>query len=156
MKTQVENDGSGLLMFRSGRLSYQRADREVWAFDLGAVRLIGEHTTDHGPYVDDYHVYFAVGRPAQFYEAPMYAGSDLMETLSHPLGSTVIYGLCNRTDFASRVIWPPELEGLDLFDFKPTRRKAGPVNWLLDRVFPLITRELTEDVRRFLDCEGAA
>src|SRR5688500_1399372 len=81
----------------------------------------GGRTT--GP-ADDYFFCFATG-PAMWREASFYAeGRDeFLRALGAKLGAPLEAGLCNSTDFASRVLWPPSLAGQPMFRFEATPPK---------------------------------
>jgi hypothetical protein len=141
---------SGLLNLTEGILSYSIDGKEVWSLQVEDLRLIGEHTTDHGPFVDDYFLMFVAGDPARVCTAPMYAGPSLFTELSAYMGADLVCGLAHRTDFASRVVWPVEMEGRPLLSHAPVRRGRGLLNRLMDRLFPLVSEEFTDDVNAHL------
>jgi len=63
----------------------------------------------------------------------------------------IVAGLAGSTDFASRVLWPAPLAGAALFDHAPLPRGRGMWRQLQDWFLPRIGRELTAEVRGFLD-----
>src|SRR5258705_1180436 len=93
----------GSLTIQGGTLYFARAGAEIWSLSIASLLLIGEHTTDHGPWLADYFYVFVAGVPPCHYEAPMYANPEILRDLGSILGSTLVPGLNNRTDFASRV-----------------------------------------------------
>jgi hypothetical protein len=86
-----------------------------WRIGLSELACVGEYTTAHGPWADDYFVVFAT-KNGLYYEAAVYSGVEkVLEALSAALGSALKLGLIQSTEFSSRVAWPPELEGRPLF-----------------------------------------
>ena len=145
----------GSLTIQGGTLYYSHAGAEVWSLPVDSLVLIGEHTTDHGPWFADYFYVFVGGVPLCRYEAPMYANPEILRDLSSMLASTLVPGLANRTDFASRVIWPPQLAEQPLFEYQPSPR-GGLWGLVADRVAPLIASTWSPTVRQFLDSGSAA
>jgi hypothetical protein len=142
------------LAIKDGEIYYEIDRSLVWSFALNELWLIAERTTDHGPYLDDYFHVFAAGRPALWYEAPVYANPHLLDELSSLLGFTREVGLANRTDFASVVVWPKKLEGRPLFDHSPEIRGKGVLNRLKDRMMPLIHMETTQEVLQYVKSQA--
>ncbi|HPF39597.1 MAG TPA: hypothetical protein P5081_16725 [Phycisphaerae bacterium] len=89
-----------------------------WRIPLDAVRIIGELTSPHGPFADDYFFCFAEAAGG-WYEASCYAeGRDaFLHALGERLGARLEPGLSGSTDFASRILWPEPLAGRPMFDF---------------------------------------
>jgi hypothetical protein len=85
----------------------------------------------------------------------MYANPEILRDLGSMLGSTLVPGLNNRTDFASRVIWPPQLAEQPLFEYRPSPR-GGLWGLVADRVSPLIASTWSSSVRAFLESGSAA
>ncbi|MBN4072053.1 hypothetical protein JYT83_01395 [bacterium AH-315-F18] len=145
-----EPNHSGLLQVTSEHLNYSHGGEPVWNIPLDSIRLIGEYTTDHGPYLDDYFLIFASGSPPNYYEAPMYANSEIYQELQAALHDPMKAHLLARTDFSSAVIWPPSLAGRDLFRYTSTKRGTGLLSRVKDWALPLITSHLTDEVCTFL------
>lgn len=93
------------------------------------LQLIGESTNQDGPGADDYFFCFATG-PEMWYQASFYAeGRDVfLKSLGARLGGAIDSGLCQSTDFASRILWPVELVGQPMFQYEdmPHRGWAVP------------------------------
>jgi hypothetical protein len=88
-----------------------------WELSLSDVIVIGEATNQNGP-ADDYFFCFASG-PWMWHEASFYAQgrNEFLNALSRRLGVEMRLGLISSTDFASRVLWPPELAGKPMFKY---------------------------------------
>src|SRR5262245_31474857 len=109
---------SGRIWIAGGVIHYQWP-RGSWQLPVSQVKVIGEHTDDHGPYADDYHFVFLSA--SNLYEASFYAdGRDsFLAGLSDLLQFEISCGLTNSTDFRSRVMWPEDIAGQPFFDFVP-------------------------------------
>jgi hypothetical protein len=145
---------SGVLTFAARELIYAVGGQEAWRLGVDDLRLIAEYTNEDGPGLDDYFYVFAAGRPCLLYEAPMCAGSCVVDEVGAALGADVHSGLANSTTFNSRVIWPPTIANRPFLAYTPHRRRQGIWNRLKDRMVPLVDSELTEEVRAYL-FEGA-
>ena len=146
---------SGVLRVADGMLRYSCDGQDRWSLRVDAIRLIGEHTTDHGPFADDYFLVFVAGAPPERYSAPMYAQTTLITELSVYLGAQLELGLANRTDFASRVAWPEKMQDKALLTHEPIRRGTGPVNRVRDWLMPLVAEDFTDEVLDYLGVNGA-
>jgi hypothetical protein len=117
--------------------------------DLADLRLVGEWTDGSGP-ADDWFYVFAGDDPSRLFEAPVYAGVDLVAALSRELGEALEVGLAHSTEWASRVIWPAELAGRPLFHESVEPRAAGWFSSILDRLAPRKGVRLADEVAAFL------
>jgi hypothetical protein len=88
-----------------------------WDLHVVNIRIIGESTNQDGPAID-YFLCFATG-PDTWFEASFYAnGRDaVLSALGEKLGTQLDLHLCNSTDFANRVLWPPSLVGKPMFQY---------------------------------------
>jgi hypothetical protein len=145
-------DDKGRLALDAGAVWYTRAGKIVWTVPLHRLRVIGEYTTDGGPWFDDYFIVLVAANPFETLVAPVEAEGTLLADLSDRLGVVVSHGLANRPDFASRVLWPPELRDRPLFDFHQVPRSPSLWSRAKDVLSPLIDLEPTAEVRR---CAGA-
>src|SRR5690242_7935711 len=93
-----------------------------WSVAVPDIILIAEYTTNEGPMIDDYYLVFCFldGDRAMFATCPFYAtGREAaFGTLARMLGSPIQLGLAHSTDFSSRVLWPPHVEGQAYLTFK--------------------------------------
>jgi hypothetical protein len=127
-------------------LRYLRGPEQLWKLAIDELLLVAEYSTDQGPLLEDYFFVFAVGRPPAFFEAPVGANPRIMTALSDRLGHSLSSGLANSTQWKSRVIWPPQLEGRELFIRTAQPRSAGVLNELKDKLLPRFRAELASDV----------
>jgi hypothetical protein len=91
-----------------------------WELPVSAIRVIGEATTDHGPFLDDYFLCFATD-VAHWYEASFYAEGceTFLKSLANVVGSELEMKLVASTDYDSNVLWPPHLAGRKMFTCRP-------------------------------------
>jgi len=87
----------------------------LWSFPIAALVLIGEYTTNQGPYVDDYFVEFVTvesGKPF-FWKVSFYAEGveQSFVVLEKKLGEQLLLELYASTEWKSRVVWPPAESG---------------------------------------------
>jgi hypothetical protein len=120
------------------------AGRLVWEVPVVEVRVIGEYTTEAGPWADDYFVLF-VGKDGNWFEAPIEAVNleSVLGKLSERLKSPITLGLANSTSLRSHILWPPSLRGQELLSFRPARLR----NWLLRIFVQRVEYSLTQVVR---------
>jgi len=93
----------------------------IWSTPVQAVVVMAEYTNPYGPHLDDYFLVFIFNEQGQGYirEASFYsAGRDeLLSELSKRWNDDLRLGLCNSTDWKSRVIWPPQFASREDFTF---------------------------------------
>jgi len=108
-----------------GQLVY-RDGTPGWALPLRDLEAVGELTLERlGP---DHFVCFVSAGGAQWEGIPSGAlGMDeVLRRLEHDLGAPLRFGLANRLDFASRVMWPADLAERPLFALGAARRSWVP------------------------------
>jgi len=124
----------------------------IWELPISDIRVIGEVTTDCGPFVDDYFFCFATDAHA-WHEASFYAegGEEFLKRLATVLGCALKLRLVGSTDFDSYVLWPPHLAGRPMFSFKPVQ----PTTWIGRLIGPLQnTQWLSHEVQAELEGGG--
>ena len=81
------------------------------------VTIVGEYTTPSGPYFDD-HFLVIILRSGKMLEYPSQKSECAIPILENILGIKINFRLSNRTDAASRVLFPIAFAEHPLFDFK--------------------------------------
>jgi hypothetical protein len=106
-----------------------------WAVRIETVHLIGEYTKEEWPGLDDHFLCFA-SDDRVWLEASFYAeGRDeFLSQLGKALVQPLDLGLCGKTSFDSRLLWPPHLAGRPMFEFVP--------NWPRNRIARALCRLL--------------
>lgn len=141
----------GQLALDAESVTYTRNREIVWALPLHRLRVIGEYTNDNGPAFDDYFIVFVAAHPFELVIAPVEAEGSLLADMSDRLRCALSHTLTHRTDFASRILWPPELRDRPLFDFRKVARRPSTLSRVKDWLVPLIALEPTAEVRRYTD-----
>ena len=144
---------SGRIWIEEGVIRYE-SPNGGWQLLVSELKVMGEHTDNHGPYVDDY--FFVFLTVSHFYEASFYAeGRDkFLSELSDSLGAQISCGLSDSTDFQSRVMWPPDIEGPPFYDFVPMPKPKGVWAGLKHRLLPELTYHFTDIVKRKLKADS--
>jgi hypothetical protein len=98
----------------------------IWTIPVESLVILAEYTNSKGPFEDDYFLVFGYRENGQccFRQATFYSiGTEVvLAQLSVFLRDELRFGLCNSTDWKSRVIWPRQLvdqEYLTLTEMKP-------------------------------------
>ena len=88
--------------------------------------MIGEYTTDHGPFVDDWFLVFISRGLTCCHQPSMYAegNEQFCKALGEHLGTDVVHGLVASADFRSRLIWPEKLRDKPLLTFEAVQDQS--------------------------------
>ena len=129
-------------------------DRELWRAPIDEILLIAEYSTNEGWWGDDYYLNLWSFENGELLKATI--GDSVgnvdatFQALGQKLGAELQFGLMGKSEWASRVMWPPELAGHPYFTF----RKLKPASWrekLRHRFFgSTLEYFLTEEVQTFL------
>jgi hypothetical protein len=115
----------GRLDFCDRIIRYRIDGATIWELPVSDIRVIGEVTTDHGPFVDDYSFCFATDGDSWFQGSFYAEGSDeFLKSLASVLGCELALRLVGSTDYDSNVLWPPHLAGTPMFSFEPVQPKT--------------------------------
>lgn len=114
---------SGTITLENGILTYTNEPNGSWSTPLDEIGIIAEATNENGPFGDDYFLIFVSNKSPSWFEASFYASNreEFLKTLSSHFGTLFELKLTTSATFASRILWPPELKGEPLFEYK----KAG-------------------------------
>ena len=122
---------------------------------LAELKVLGEWANPHAPSASNWLLVFVAGAEEVF-EASAYATGyvDFMAEVGTLLGAKLIASLHGSADLGSRVLWPPELAGKDLFEFY---RQAPSGPW--QRVKGLLSlapmrHRLSREVAAYLEGKG--
>lgn len=99
---------------------YSCGGEAQWRVPLSAVEVIGEFTNESGPWGDDYFLSLVADEGSTWFEASFYAegANESLVLLGAGLGENLQWSLCNSTGFRSLVMWPPQLAGRPMFEFR--------------------------------------
>lgn len=94
-----------------------------WSVPMDEVLVIGEYSTDNGPFLEDLFCEFVVNETT-WYEVPYDALGvrEAMAMLAKALEAELPFELPLSSRFQSRVMWPECLRGVPLFEFRDVRR----------------------------------
>src|SRR5262245_501310 len=113
---------SGRIWLDNGVIHYEAPSGELWSLSASELKVVGEYTTDNGPFVDDYYLVFITSAEEGWYELSMYANgiTEFLVQLAELLdGADLTSQLANSAVFASRILWPLSSRGKQLFAFTP-------------------------------------
>lgn len=152
---------SGALRIRGRNLEYVLpAETLHWTLPLDSIVLIAEHTTDQGPWIDDYFLTFVTVEPGglHFAGCSFYAeGSpEVLATLQQHLGGPLKFGLVASTEWASRVIWPPALANTEYYTFTPVAPQSIREKLKEKILGPAQEYRLSRPVREYLQAHLGA
>lgn len=123
-----------------------------WSLSIRDIKVIGEYTDRNGPYIDDYFFVFVLAdgtwRQASFYAEDR---ELFLRALSEKLEYKLECGLCNSTDYKSRVLWPESLKGQNLFTFARAPLTGNFISKTLQKMNPSYLFEFTEPVRKAIN-----
>ena len=135
---------SGRIDLTGDRLAYTPPHGTGWSVELAEIRLIAEETIE--AMGDDWFIHLATG--SEWYVFPFYAAGfqEVWDRLCERFPGMEL-GLARSASFASRVLWPPQLHGQPLFDYRP---EANPPLWRRLTGSGRIDSTLTLTVSNFL------
>ncbi|MDH3975672.1 MAG: hypothetical protein OEV42_15445 [Deltaproteobacteria bacterium] len=139
------------IWIEDGIINYQVGDKSKWSVPLANLEVVGEFTNPNGPLVDDYFLVF-VTRPEHHWNAASFYASErdeFLTCLGEILGNKLTCSLANSTVYNSRVMWPSEIEGKQLFNLVPTEAK-GFWKKIKHRLIPNCDLILAAEIRDFL------
>lgn len=151
--TQKEDNDkwSGTVELDKEDIIFKSQGKELTRLSLTNVKVIGEMTTTAEPMTNDWYLVF-VDKNNEAHYIPTYANNmeSLQKQLGNRLDAEIVGSLFSSIDFDSKIIYPKELAGQKLFEFK----EATPINfWEKISKFlgmgKTITAELTEVVKEY-------
>ena len=97
-----------------------------WSVPISAIRLIAEYTNSDGPWIDDYFLVFLTAPKDGWHEASFYAkGREAaLHAIEKKIGAPIDCGLCDSTEYRTRIIWPPDLKDQALMDVVPPKKQS--------------------------------
>ncbi len=125
---------------------------------LGTQRcVVAEYTSDQGPYLDDFFLCLAYedGETHEWVRGDSHRQAQVMAEIEEKVGGPIHQSPLNSSaDYATRILYPPELVNSPYYDFderSPTKDEMG----FLGRLFgvTVIDRKLSREVMDYLGWE---
>jgi hypothetical protein len=118
-RTAVARKRSDRLGFDGDLIGYEAEAGSSWTLRISDLLVLGEFTNDAGPFMDDY-CYVFVAMNQKCYAASFYSeGREaFLQALEQHLHATLDHKLTRSTDRASNVLWPPDIAGQPLYEFR--------------------------------------
>ena len=87
--------------------------------------VLGEYTTDEGPYLDDHFIVIAIA-PSRIFEYSVGSSQceEVLFYLKENLDVKVQFALSNSTECSSTVLYPDELRGNEFFTCYDSARRG--------------------------------
>ncbi|MFO1021432.1 MAG: hypothetical protein U0903_12155 [Planctomycetales bacterium] len=131
IKPKLDSE-SGRLWLQNHVIHYALG-KETLEIPLSQLRIFGEYTNQDGPFGEDYFYVFITGPDSWFEASVSAAGRDeFLSNLQTELQTVFPHStLVGSTDFASKILWPTDLQGQPLFDFAkvPMEGLLGKLLW---------------------------
>jgi len=136
----------GAVAIDRGQIHFRSEDYGCCDLNAKDVILIGEYTTEEGPWIEDHFVVLVT--KDWVFEIPVGAkGRDsLLKEIAQMMETEISLKLLFSTNFASRIIAPASLEGKLLYQFEDVKLPF----WRRLFSFPRVARTLSPDVMNFL------
>lgn len=123
-----------------------------WTLPIDTVKVIGEYTTQEGPFIEDHFLVF-VDTENKLYEIPIVADglTELLNKISLLIKYELKISLYFSTEFKSKVIYPEILRDEDLFTFVNTKTSKFNLNNILNLLLgiPTVSRMLNKNIQNF-------
>ncbi len=119
LRAMDKNEKSGRIQLDGDVIRYRSSVYGDWNLPIQKVRIIGEYTNQDGPGADDWFLAFIVNADEMWYEASISAAGrdEFLSQIGSHLGVELTSELVYSTDFNSRVLWPADIAGTELFAF---------------------------------------
>ncbi len=113
-----QHEDAGGIKLDAEVIKYGSAALGSWEMPLPELKVLGEWTSSHAPSAGNWFLAFVAGAD-RVLEASAFAGGyvDFMVEAGTLLGAKLIATLHGSANFKSRVLWPGELAGKELFEF---------------------------------------
>jgi hypothetical protein len=117
--------------------------------DSSELAIIGEYTTDSGPFMDDHFLAFILNS-GNIIDCPISLAKEIVSDLEKE-NVSIDFKLCNNTGLSSRVIYPKSLLDRPLFKYKSAPRGLRRLLMNIKRFgVSEVTSDLTNEVSEYL------
>lgn len=107
------------LRIQGDKIEFHNQIKLLWSIPLDQLKLIGEYTTDEGPFKDDYFFVFGLNESTVYQVSNTQIEDPLLfwNKLNSKLGTFEMGpGLSGSTTWISQIIFPQELKSEKLFE----------------------------------------
>jgi len=113
----IERNDSGKVYISKNIITWVLSNNNQITIDLNNVKVIGEYTTDDGPFFDDWFLSF-VYSDGTWENISIYADNieSVRDYLSKTFGLDTSYYLANSTNWNSHILYPKDYLGHKLFE----------------------------------------
>ena len=110
---------SGRVYIDSGKIIWENQSERIGEIVISDIRLIGEYTTAEGPVLDDWFIVFFMSKD-DCRQVSAYAKGimDVLDQVGKSVGGQVLPGLAASAEWATRLIWPQEVEGKPMWNME--------------------------------------
>ncbi|MBC8054632.1 MAG: hypothetical protein H7Y13_16355 [Sphingobacteriaceae bacterium] len=124
-QTIIPRDDTGKVFIKNNILFWTIADNTLLEINIADVQVIGEYTTMHAVYRNDWFIVFLL-KGEETYQVSAYAQGmqGLLAEISEIVGTGIRATLSLATDFKSNVMWPANLAGQELYELKIIESKS--------------------------------
>ncbi|HEX8547026.1 MAG TPA: hypothetical protein VF691_08710, partial [Cytophagaceae bacterium] len=121
----IPRDDTGRVYLKENLLIWELSGSSLLEIDRSKIRLIGEYTTMHAVFRNDWFIVFLASGDEPL-QVSAYANgmSEVLKELSVLLNANLNPKLTQATDFKSNVIWPAGLTGNALYELKIIESKS--------------------------------
>jgi len=136
---QKKESTSGTVTIDENKIIWTSQGEIISTIELPEILVIGEYTTDAGPWFDDWFLVF-VKKDSSYLQIPFYVDGreSLIIFLQSKLKPTPGFGaLVGSTKWATVVDYPVELNSQPLFQLKPTEKYYPPKTWFAKLLYGL-------------------
>ena len=124
-QTIVARDDAGKVYIQNNTLVWEVDSKNMLEIKIPAIRIIGEYTTMHAVFRNDWFMVFVLNAEETFQISAYAVGmQDALQQLSQLLNADVQPQLGSATNFKSNVIWPAEISGQELYRLQVIESKT--------------------------------
>lgn len=121
----IPRDDTGKVYIEDDTLHWDVDNNSLLAFKVSSIRVIGEYTTMHARFRNEWFVVFILEGEETFQVSAYARGmNEVLSELSEIFGHQIVPHLALATDFKSNVIWPPVLAGQGLYELRIVESKT--------------------------------
>lgn len=148
--TGINMDDSLELKIAADKIIFTDNGQTAWTLKIDEIKFIGEYTTNHGPFADDYFFVFAENLK-EWWQAPNQAvkNEQFWTNLGLKLGAPIAPNLFASTEWKTNVLFPRNLEGEELFQIIKVDKSKRTI-WR--RIFGIKTNdeklELSDNIKK--------